>query len=352
MKRLLPFILISVTLGFSFIYFSKDVAAQGTCQACIDSTTAACSVTTNNCSSGYTCPAVDGTFTCPGVSTTCPTTTTLTCVSSSASTPPSPPTTTCQYCRDALFGQTGGACEARNNSCSPASACPVPIGVACTDTIPDCYQDPLTFPTVNCTAPPPTSVTGSYYCTDTFSSCSSYPLLSDPCKSGYVPGPCSGTWPNCDPQVASPAQCVAAPPPLPPATVGGLVVGGAPSNIVSLKLCDPLPFAGVNQGIQTGLGCVPTTIGGIFPWLLKLLVLVAGGIALLIIMYGGIMFITAGGDSKAIDEARSVITAGVSGLLLIVFSVLIFRVIGIDILGIPILSTTGAPSGGINVPGN
>ena len=62
---------------------------------------------------------------------------------------------------------------------------------------------------------------------------------------------------------------------------------------------------------------------------------IAGGVALLLLLLGAFKWVTGGGDPKALDEAKDTITAALSGLFLIVFSVLILKIIGVDILGLP-----------------
>lgn len=110
-----------------------------------------------------------------------------------------------------------------------------------------------------------------------------------------------------------------------------------------------LPMFGAN-GINTALGCVPTKLEGVIPWLLRAIAGVAGGIALLLLFYGGLVYIMAGGEKTGVEEAKGIITAAISGLLLVIFSVLILRIIGINILGIPAIGNL--PGGGINVPGS
>ncbi len=59
----------------------------------------------------------------------------------------------------------------------------------------------------------------------------------------------------------------------------------------------------------------------------------------------------AGGEQPGVEEAKGIITAAISGLLLIIFSVLILKVIGVDILGIPAITVINNSGGGFNVPG-
>lgn len=106
-----------------------------------------------------------------------------------------------------------------------------------------------------------------------------------------------------------------------------------------------------SKGINTALGCIPTKLESIVPWLLRALAGVAGGIALLLLFYGGLTYVMAGGEKTGVEEAKGIITAAISGLLLIIFSVLILKVIGVDILGIPAITVINNSGGGFNVPG-
>lgn len=61
----------------------------------------------------------------------------------------------------------------------------------------------------------------------------------------------------------------------------------------------------------------------------------AGGITLLVILASAFQLTISQGDPKKTEEVRQSLTAGISGLLFIIFSMVILRVIGIDILRIP-----------------
>ncbi len=60
----------------------------------------------------------------------------------------------------------------------------------------------------------------------------------------------------------------------------------------------------------------------------------AGGVAFLLMIFGSYRLIFAGGNPESIQQGKEVITAAIIGLLIIVFSVLILRFLGIAILGI------------------
>jgi hypothetical protein len=61
----------------------------------------------------------------------------------------------------------------------------------------------------------------------------------------------------------------------------------------------------------------------------------AGGFALLLLLYGSFLLATSAGNPDQVQKAQDVIGSAVTGLLFIVFSVVILRIIGVDILGIP-----------------
>ena len=92
---------------------------------------------------------------------------------------------------------------------------------------------------------------------------------------------------------------------------------------------------GATGYVCTGLGAIPHDPGKLAGWILEKATLAAGGIALVLLIYGGIKFITAQGDPEAVEEAKKTITAALTGLLVIFFSILILRVIGYDILRLP-----------------
>ncbi|MBL7150818.1 hypothetical protein ISS86_02720 [Candidatus Microgenomates bacterium] len=85
----------------------------------------------------------------------------------------------------------------------------------------------------------------------------------------------------------------------------------------------------------TVLGCIPTNAGGFIQIILQTAVKMIGGIAFLAILYGGFMLLTSGGDITKISKGKTIVTSAVVGLLMIVFSVFILRLVGYEILKIP-----------------
>ncbi len=63
---------------------------------------------------------------------------------------------------------------------------------------------------------------------------------------------------------------------------------------------------------------------------------IAGGVAFLLLIYGGFKFIFSLGNPEAVQQGREIITAALIGLIVVVFSVFLLRLVGISILGLPL----------------
>lgn len=92
---------------------------------------------------------------------------------------------------------------------------------------------------------------------------------------------------------------------------------------------------GTNVGVNTALGCIPINFRDFSAWLIGRGIGIAGGIAFLLMAYAGFMIIMSSGDPQRLQAGRELLTAAISGLLLIICSIFILKVIGIDILNIP-----------------
>lgn len=105
--------------------------------------------------------------------------------------------------------------------------------------------------------------------------------------------------------------------------------------------------AGPIESAPPGTGCedqdaIPTAIGcinvkspeGFVNSILTLAIGLAGGIAMLLIIFGGIQILTSAGNPDKIQAGKELITSAIAGLILIVFSVFILRIIGVEILDI------------------
>lgn len=119
----------------------------------------------------------------------------------------------------------------------------------------------------------------------------------------------------------------------PPPSGGGASGGGfgpvTPQNFVTNCL-------GGKQGINTAVGCIPIEDANSFAgWFLKWAIGIAGGIAFLMLIFSGFQIMTSSNNPQQLQTGRELLTAAVSGLILIVFSAFLLKLIGVDILGIP-----------------
>ena len=72
---------------------------------------------------------------------------------------------------------------------------------------------------------------------------------------------------------------------------------------------------GLNYGTYTGLGTTDIREGVMM--IVKVLLGFLGIIAIIIILYGGFIWMTGGGNEEKIGQAKKIITAGVIGLVII-----------------------------------
>lgn len=119
-------------------------------------------------------------------------------------------------------------------------------------------------------------------------------------------------------------------PPAPPAKT-------SPSPSPATQLLPERLTCGNNRNsINTAIGCIPVNDTNAFAgWFLGWAIGVSGGLALLLIVFSGFQIMTAAGDPQKLQEGRELLTAAVSGLILIIFSIFLLRLIGVKILAIP-----------------
>lgn len=89
-------------------------------------------------------------------------------------------------------------------------------------------------------------------------------------------------------------------------------------------------------GVWTALGCFSGNISEfIAQKILGTGVGIAGGISMLCIMFAAFQMQTSRGNAEKIKKAQELMTNCITGLMVIIFSVLILKIIGVDILRIP-----------------
>lgn len=97
------------------------------------------------------------------------------------------------------------------------------------------------------------------------------------------------------------------------------------------------PTAGcTGTAINTAIGCIPigdtnAFIGFILRWAVG----IGGGIAFLLIIYAGFMIMTSSGNPDRLKAGQELLTSAIAGIIMLIFSVFILRIIGVNILQIP-----------------
>lgn len=110
--------------------------------------------------------------------------------------------------------------------------------------------------------------------------------------------------------------------------------GGAMVNFTYQQPCIK-DSKGNCTAVATGFGNIPISVTAAISAIFAILLSFSGGIVLIIIIFSGYRIMTSGGDQEKLKGAREMLTAGIIGLLFIIFSVTILRIIGVDILRIP-----------------
>lgn len=97
--------------------------------------------------------------------------------------------------------------------------------------------------------------------------------------------------------------------------------------------CKPCVTAG---NAWTAIGCIHTSDPQEFTiWLLRTGIGIAGGIALLLMVMGGVLIILSAGDPQKLQSGKDILTSAIAGLIIIIFSVFLLQLIGVQILMIP-----------------
>ena len=92
---------------------------------------------------------------------------------------------------------------------------------------------------------------------------------------------------------------------------------------------------GAGTASWTAFGCIQTDPQQFIGEILRIGIGVGGGIAFLLILFGGFQIMTSAGNPEQLTAGREVIGSAITGLLLIIFSIFLLRLIGYNILEIP-----------------
>jgi len=89
------------------------------------------------------------------------------------------------------------------------------------------------------------------------------------------------------------------------------------------------------KGAWTAFGCIKTDPSSFMTDILRIGIGMGGGVAFLLILFGGFQILTSAGNPEKLQAGREVVTSAITGLLLIIFSIFLLRLIGVNIFGIP-----------------
>lgn len=106
---------------------------------------------------------------------------------------------------------------------------------------------------------------------------------------------------------------------------------GYEEYLASLAQADPTCNSG--KGIDTAIGCLPTNVNDFVKDIIqKRAIPLGAGFAFLLMLYGAFTLITSAGNPESTKKGQEIITSAIVGLLFIIFSVFLLKVIGVDIL--------------------
>ncbi|MDO8551428.1 MAG: hypothetical protein Q7S03_02000 [bacterium] len=98
----------------------------------------------------------------------------------------------------------------------------------------------------------------------------------------------------------------------------------------------PKAIACNSQELFTAIGCIDVSSPNSFiAWLLRFALGIGGGIAFLLMLFGVFQIITSSGNPDRLKAGQEQITSAIMGLLMIIFSVFLLQLIGVQILDIP-----------------
>ncbi len=102
--------------------------------------------------------------------------------------------------------------------------------------------------------------------------------------------------------------------------------------------CESCMGDDTSPGVWTAIGCIDdiqSNPNSLLEKVIRFAMGIAGGIAFLLILFGGLQIMTSAGNPEQLNAGRELVTSAITGLLLIIFSIFILQFIGVNIIGIP-----------------
>ena len=108
-----------------------------------------------------------------------------------------------------------------------------------------------------------------------------------------------------------------------------------PRNVLAFDPTVGCPSSATNPQINTGLGCISTSTSGFTSALLTFLAGTAGAISLIIMLTATIQIMTGGDNAEQVKKGKELFTGAITGLLFIIFSVTLLKIIAGDVIQLP-----------------
>ena len=96
------------------------------------------------------------------------------------------------------------------------------------------------------------------------------------------------------------------------------------------------PLCVGEEAIDTAIGCIPIDDKeALLSFFLRWAVGIGGGISFILILVSGFQIMTSAGNPERLKAGRELMTSAIAGLILLIFSVIVLKIIGVDILQLP-----------------
>ena len=115
---------------------------------------------------------------------------------------------------------------------------------------------------------------------------------------------------------------------------GSLLVGQSGDYILHKPDACSQDADGNTIDIHTAIGCIPVKPEAFVKVILNWAIGIAGGIAFMFMLFSAFQILASRGNPEALKAAQEQLTAAVIGLLFIIFSVFLLRIIGVPIMNI------------------
>jgi hypothetical protein len=104
----------------------------------------------------------------------------------------------------------------------------------------------------------------------------------------------------------------------------------SPSHLLAFD-----PTCADGKSIDTALGCMKVDPSGFTSQLLGFLAGIAGAISLVIMLIATIQIMSGGDNAESVKKGKELFTGAITGLLFIIFSVTLLKIIAGDIINLP-----------------